>query len=811
MDPFSLLSGAAIGAGVSTGVRYALTHRPYREQGLADRLPWALLVADGVILCKDATFMAGFQMRGNDLTSAPSESINLAARTINQLITQMHPGYSLEVNIHRSEHCEYPCALAQDFPTQILHDIDAERQRHFTLPGTYYETQHTMIINYTLPRESVRKVEGLFVTGSQSSTDYGAILEVFQQSLDEMQGYLAPSFEIQRLDSTGLVTECHRCLSGDSSEVTPDGGYLCYALASGDFTPGFIPRFGDQHIYAVTITSFGPTIQAASGDFFNTLRDNVRWHMRYLPLPRSKAESKIRGIQKNWFSKRKGLAQFMPGNSEDSAVMDDPHAAAMQEEAAEALGEVTSGACRFGYLSNTIVIRDADKQRGRLRAQEILQRAREMGFVGLIETMNAPSAFTGSLPGWGASNLRRLFVSSRVVSHLFPTTMPWAGDATNPSKLFPKKSPPLMMVGGAGSTPFRLHLHHGDVGHCLVVGATGSGKSVLMGSLMMSWLRFKGSRIICFDVGRSHHQLTKHAHGELINLGQPGTPPLQPLRYIDTEADRLWAESWISALCTIANVAVTPAERNEIAHAIKLVGASDPEDRTLTALRVNLPSTIAEVVDAYTVAGPFGSLFDGVQEEDAITARIRTIELSSILDLGESVVAPMLMLLFRQVERSLDGSPTLIVIEEAWAALMRGEFSSRLQQWLLTLRKQNGSVIIVAHNPLQIRQLPNANIITDSCPTRILLPNPEAKVEEHAAVYRFLDLSTREIETIASATPKRDYYYTSPRGSRLFDLKLGVKARDMLFPKKPMTDGETELLSHPPMNGIPQSIPTLTP
>jgi len=794
MDPLTLLSGAAIGVGVSAGVRYALTHRPYREQGLADRLPWALLVADGVILCKDATFMAGFQLRGHDLTSAPTESINLTARTINQLITQMPPGYSLEVNIHRREHGEYPCAHVQDFPTQILREIDDERQRHFTLPGTYYETHHTLIISYTLPKEAVRKVEGMFVKGSQSAADYGAQLEGFQQSIDEIQGYLAPSFEIQRLTSTGLVTECHQCLSGDTHKVAPDGGYLCYALASGDFTPGFIPRFGDHHIYAVTITSFGPSVQVASGDFFNSLRDDVRWHMRYLPLSRSKAESKIRTIQKNWFSKRKGLSQFMPGSGEDSAVMDDPHAAAMQQEAAEALGDVTSGATRFGYLSNTVVIRDADMQRGRMRAQEILQRARESGFVGLIETVNAPSAFMGSLPGMGASNLRRLFVSSRVVSHLFPTTMPWAGDATNPSKLFPKNSPPLMMVGGAGSTPFRLHLHHGDVGHCLIVGATGSGKSVLVGSLMMSWLRFQGSRIICFDVGRSHKQLTEHANGEHVNLGQAGAPPLQPLRYIDTETDKLWAENWISALCTIAGVEVTPAERNEIAHAIALVAAADPEDRTLTTLRINLPSNIAEVVDAYTVAGPFGSLFDGVQHEDAISARMRTIELSSVLDLGEAVVAPMLMILFRQVERSLDGSPTLIIIEEAWSALMRSEFSARLQQWLLTLRKQNGSVIIVAHNPLQIRELPNANIITDSCPTRILLPNPEAKIEEHAAVYRFLDLSTREISTIASATQKRDYYYSSPRGSRLFDLRLGVKASDVLFPKKPMSSSEEEIL-----------------
>lgn len=785
MDPLSLLAGAAIGGSVAVASRRLLTHRPRHEQGLADHLPWAVLVGDGVILCKDATFLGGFTLRGADLSSAPHEALNQSARTINKMLTQMGPGFSLEVNIHRQEHRAYPCAGVRDFPTEVLTAVDREREKHFVLPGSYYETSHTLLISFTPPREAVRKIEGLFVSGPTSSVNYAAMLDEYQRSLDEIEGFLSPSFEIERMDSARLVTECHQCLSGDTETILPDGGYLCYSLASGDFIPSFVPRFRDQHLHLVTITSYGAAIQVASGDFFNTLSDQVRWHMRFLPLSRAAAESRIRMIQKRWFSKRKGLAQFMPGSGEDGAALEDSHAVAMQEETGRALAEVTSGESRFGFLSNTVVIRDHDLRRGQFRATALVQRAREAGFAALVESTNSPSAFLGSLPGLGAVNLRRLLVSSRVVSHLFPTTMPWAGDAHNPSKLFAKHSPPLMMVGGRGATPFRLHLHHGDVGHCLVVGATGAGKSVLVGSLMMSWLRYSSSRVICFDVGRTHKQLTEKAHGEHINLGEDSMHTLQPLRHLDTEVDRLWAESWISGICALAGVPIQPDERGQLGHAIRLVANEAPEHRTLTTLRVNLPPRLGEVLDPYTARGTFGQLFDGIQKDEETHTRMRTIELSSVLDMGEAVVAPLLMVLFRQVERSLDGKPTLIVIEEAWAALMRSEFSDRLQQWLLTLRKQNGSVVIVAHNPVQIRQLPNSSIITDSCPTRILLPNPEARVPEHADVYRFLDLSSREIETLAKATQKREYYYTSPRGSRLFDLCLGAKARALLFPPKP--------------------------
>lgn len=783
MDPISLLAGAALGGSITVATRRYLTHRQPAKPGLADFLPWALLVADGVIVLKDATFLAGFTLRGHDLASAPHSALNQAANTVRRLIGTLPSGYSLEVNVHRFAAGAYPCSQSTEFPTKALQEVDRERERHFTLPGSYFSTECTLLISFTPPRESVRKVEGLFVKGKTSAVNYARLLEGFQQSLDEIQGDLAPSFEIVRMDSAHLVTECHRCLSGDTETVQPDGGYLAYALASGEFKSGFTPKYRDQHLHIITITGFGAAVAVASGDFFNGLRDDLRWHMRFLPLSRAGAESKIRSMQKNWFSQRKGIRAFMPGG-DDEDVIEDPHAKAMQVETGEAMGELSSGASRFGYLSNVIVVRDKDLHRGHARAMAIIQRAREAGFVAQLESTNSPSAFMGSLPGFGSVNLRRLLVSSHVVSHLFPTTMPWPGDPYNPSQLFPSQSPPLLMVGGKSATPFRLNLHHGDVGHTLVVGATGSGKSVLVGALMMSWLRYDSSKVVCFDVGRSHQQLTTKSAGEHVNLGQDDAPSLQPLRHLDSETDRLWAESWVAGLCSLSGVAVSPEERIGIAHAIGLVAEDAPEHRTLTTLHVNLPRNLKPVLEPYTTQGTLGRLFDGIQEDSGEAARMRTVELSDVLSLGDVVIAPLLLVLFRQIERGLDGAPTLIVIEEAWAALMRAEFSARLQQWLLTLRKQNASVVIVAHNPLQIKQLPNAGIVTDSCPTRIYLPNPEARVAEHAEVYRFLDLTTREIETLATATQKRDYYFSCPRGSRLFDLCLGPAAKELLIPPK---------------------------
>jgi len=98
---------------------------------------------------------------------------------------------------------------------------------------------------------------------------------------------------------------------------------------------------------------------------------------------------------------------------------------------------------------------------------------------------------------------------------------------------------------------------------------------------------------------------------------------------------------------------------------------------------------------------------------------------------------------------------------------------SRINQWLLTLRKHNAAVVLATQSPAQLEQLPFRHTVLDSCPTKIYLPNPDAITPGQSNMYRELGLNAREIASIAKAVPKRHYYFKSPRGSRLFELGLG--------------------------------------
>ena len=141
------------------------------------------------------------------------------------------------------------------------------------------------------------------------------------------------------------------------------------------------------------------------------------------------------------------------------------------------------------------------------------------------------------------------------------------------------------------------------------------------------------------------------------------------------------------------------------------------------------------------------------------------------------MVAPVLTYLFHRIEERFDGSPTLLIIDEAWVFLDNPLFAARIREWLKVLRKKNVAVIFATQSIADISESSIAPAIIESCPQRIFLPNDRAIETQARAAYERFGLNERQIELIARATPKRDYYLQSRRGNRLFDLQLGAIAR----------------------------------
>ncbi|KMY86395.1 Conjugative transfer protein TrbE [Candidatus Paraburkholderia calva] len=190
------------------------------------------------------------------------------------------------------------------------------------------------------------------------------------------------------------------------------------------------------------------------------------------------------------------------------------------------------------------------------------------------------------------------------------------------------------------------------------------------------------------------------------------------------------------------------------------------EERTITGLAVLLQSNdLKQALRPYCVGGAYGRLFDA-EHEHLGTGTVQALETEGLI--GPGAAPAVLAYLFHRIEDRLDGSPTLIIVDEG--------FAGQLRKWLKMLRKKNASVIFATQSLSDIDGSAIAPAIIESCQTRLLLPNERAIEPQITAIYCRFGLNDRQIEILARATPKRDYYCQSCRGNRLFELGLGEVA-----------------------------------
>jgi type IV secretion system protein VirB4 len=244
-----------------------------------------------------------------------------------------------------------------------------------------------------------------------------------------------------------------------------------------------------------------------------------------------------------------------------------------------------------------------------------------------------------------------------------------------------------------------------------------------------------------------------------------------PLAELGTDGDRAWAVEWIETLVAMQGVKVTPDHRNAIARQVGLMASA--RGRSLSDFVSGVQ--LREIKDAllhYTVDGPMGQLLDA--EQDGLTlGSFQTFEVEELMNLGERNLVPVLLYLFRRIEKRLTGAPSLIVLDEAWLMLGHPTFRDKIREWLKVLRKANCAVVLATQSISDAERSGIIDVLKESCPTKICLPNGAAREPGTREFYERIGFNERQIEIVATAIPKREYYVASPEGRRLFDMSLG--------------------------------------
>lgn len=761
--------------------------RPFRHAGpsFADLVPYAGLVDEGVLLLKDGSLMAGWYFAGPDSESSTDGERNEVARQINQVLSRLGSGWMIQVEAVRVPTADYAAPARSYFPDRVTRAIDEERRRHFEAERGHFESHHAIILTYR-PAEPRRSALTSYVyseTGSRKQTHADIALAAFKAATREIEQYLANTLSIRRMKTRAAVVGANTvrydellqfarfCISGDNHPVRlPDVPMYIDCMVTAEMEHGLTPKIDNRFVAVVAIDGLPAESWPGILNSLDLMPLAYRWSSRFIFLDAELARDRLERTRKKWQQK---VRPFLDQLFQTQSRSIDQDALSMVAETEDAIAQAASELVAYGYYTPVIVLFDDHAESLEKKAEGVRRVIQAEGFGARIETLNATDAFLGSLPGNWYCNVREPLITTRNLSDLVPLNSVWTGSPTAPCPFYEAGAPPLMQVA-SGSTPFRFNLHADDVGHTLIFGPTGSGKSTLLALIGAQFLRYRDGQLFVFDKGCSMLPLTLAAGGDHYEIGgeeEGGELSFCPLASLSSEADRAWASEWIEMLVDLQGIAVTPDHRNAIARQIALMANSSGRSLSDFVSGVQMRD-LKEALRHYTVDGPMGQLIDA--ESDGLTlGHFQTFEIEQLMTMGERRLLPVLTYLFRRIERRLSGVPSLIILDEAWLMLGHPVFREKIREWLKVLRKANCAVVLATQSISDAERSGIIDVLKESCPTKICLPNGSARDIGTREFYERIGFNERQIEIVATARPKRDYYVVSPDGRRLFDMALG--------------------------------------
>lgn len=438
----------------------------------------------------------------------------------------------------------------------------------------------------------------------------------------------------------------------------------------------------------------------------------------------------------------------------------DDEALSLREELADARDAAAAGRTVFGEHHLTITVFGDDEESVAHNVAEVQSSLSDLGIVSTREDLALEPSFWAQFPGNFKYIARRALITSRNFAsfasfHNFPIGKPtdnhWG--------------PAVSVLETSAAGPYHFNFHHGDLGNFTVIGPSGSGKTVVL-NFLLAQARKYDPRIVFFDKDRGAELFLRATGGQYDELRPDRPSGLNPLLLEDTPENRGFLIDWVSQLVRIEGVPVTPEERAQIQEAVEANMEAPARFRKLSHFAQLLkggarphPGDLASRLAPWWGNGERAWLFDNAQDRVSLDEKVVGFDMTRLLD-DPVVRTPAMMYLFHRVEQRLDGTPTIIVVDEGWKALDDEAFTRRIRDWEKTIRKRNGIVGFATQSAEDALDSKIASAIVEQAATRIFMANPKAPA---AAYMDGFGLTEHEYEIIR----------TLPDTARAFLVKHG--------------------------------------
>lgn len=765
-------------------------------------VPIDCFIAEDLVLTKYDGFLTTFKITNYDLDYYENFEINSKVNMIKGIMKRLPNGYCLHYETQRKKLSKREFIDRPDapIPTQIA---TRERFNIINTGETFYKTEQYITISYCPPNERFKFIKDLFSPEVTSEKKLASKEEIFNkwfsqqisdfnnQVMTVMSAYEEQLIECRRLNRNEMMKYLYNNINGLQKDrefrTIPLVERIDDHLITIQPQNEAILKLNGKYVKILTIKAYPEEIETRVFRRLEDLPFEYRMIHRYIPLGKDESIRALKRARTYHSGKLKDKKQIMSsvmssGKGPDMNI--NQKAKDKMDEADALVSEVQEDAFSFGYHTFNIIIEDYNRDTLREHVIQIKNIIDANGFVAIEDNTNTLDSLAGCVVGNMSENLRKTTITSDNYVSIMPLSDRLQGKRIHPHFSNDGKFEESLLVTRSMYDLFDFNNHVGDVGHMLCVGRTGGGKSTFLTTTAMQAMKYKGAKIIYFDVGGSSIPLNICSGGTVYEFGTSRIS-LQPLGDIDPSNSESmnWATNFIEMLIRMQEPKLLGVRTNTyIRDALKSLAATpDRKDRTLTNFVLYLESQspeLAEALQIYTNAGSYGAYLDG-SATTINESQFLTFEMEKIMK-DEKILMPVLNFLIHKIETELiaSGVPVYLFFDECWLFLKDPTMSAFMMNALKTFRKKNTSCVFATQELDDIVKSDIGHVILSQCFTHIYLANDKA-FSMDKELYQKMNLNIKEIARIAGAKAKQEYFYKASdnesgkgSGSILFQLKL---------------------------------------
>ena len=628
------------------------------------------------------------------------------------------------------------------------------------------------------PAGAADELKAQFINGSMKTLLRSQIdhdLGKLEQRVQAFVRQLADFMQMDVLNQQGQFTFFRRLLNYEDWRIAgrpQSTQFLDYQVANSNIEAERDHlRVGDHVVRVLTmkeaITETRPLVLDALLKIPASFMVCTEW----TPLPTDRARKEVNKCRRHFNMSKTGFVSQMGNDATKTnprdVLVDESKQADIENlgDCLRALGDGQS----LGDFSLTIVLhgkekRDLDQIIGEFTS--VFTNADGNLFA---ETYNQLNAYFATVPGNYALNLRKLYLLNTNyadLSFLF-TILP--GEKTNAHL----GTEYLAALETDNNTPYYLNLHNGEVAHTLILGMTGSGKSYFCNFILQNAQKYAPLTFI-FDIGGSFQSLTHIFGGSYLNVGQDTRDfTINPFSLAPSKENKQFLFSFFRVLIegNEQKYRLDYKEERKLWDAIERTYMLESDQRTVSNF-ANIIGELKERLHRWTRGGQYGFLFDNADDTLSFS-RFQTFNFHGWSDAPE-VLEPLLFYVLHRASNEIADPKKLatfkmFLLDEAWLFIKNETIRNYVVQAQKTWRKHNAAMILATQSIKELQESGMLQIVSESCPTKIFLANPEMDREVYREAFH---LNNTELDLIAGLVPPGQMLIRMAQSSKKVQLNV---------------------------------------